>query len=65
MSVSPLGEHAPMRRQFAQNTLVVVRIALTFGEHIGRFELNAVCIEQLRAWRTTRLCLRAVRRAAQ
>ena len=38
-----------MRRQFTQNTLVVIRIALTFGEHIGRFELNAVRIEQLSA----------------
>ena len=37
-----------MRWQLAQNTLVVVSIALAFGKHIGRFKLDAIGIEQFR-----------------
>ena len=63
-----------MRWQLAQNTLVVVSIALAFGKHIGRFKLDAIGIEQFRtlpnhtlvfARRTARKHKRVVRQGTE
>ena len=54
-----------MRWQLAQNTLVVVSIALAFGKHIGRFKLDAIGIEQFRTLPNHTLVFARVRRVAE
>jgi hypothetical protein len=48
-SASPFGKHAPVRWQLVEDTLIVLRLTLMRGEHVGRLKLDTVRVEEFRS----------------